>query len=114
MFPKSLNVPLLFELWPTDMTRREIADRLGLSLGQLASASRKYALGRRHRRSHDSKASAPDPTPEEIAERSAWVRARWTPEEEARRRGASPDRWRPPGFVFSPKTTSFDRCDFSC
>lgn len=114
MFLKHLNVPLLFELWPTDMTRREIADRLGISMGQLASASRKYALGRRRRTSHDSRAPVADPTPEEIAERSALVRAKWTPEEEARRRGAPPERWRTPGFVFSPRTTSFDRCDFSC
>lgn len=42
----------------------------------------------------------PSPTPEQIAERAAEIRARWSDDEHYRRAGLEPPTWTPPRAAF--------------
>ena len=103
---KSIDVPLLFKLWHTELKNDELASRIGVARGHLWYLRQKYGLpGRKKRRTRP---PSDDPTPEEIAERCAEVRRGWSAEEEARRLCGKPTRWRPPQYhKFDPKTMTF-------
>lgn len=69
------DVPKLFAMWnDTSLTRTEIARGLSLTDKQLDAMASRYGLGPRGQRYRPPAGS--DPTPEEIAERAAWCRAR--------------------------------------
>jgi IS30 family transposase len=86
---KEIDVPLLFRLWnDKDKTIGEVADQLGVSRGTLERLRRRFGLQRKEpvKKEREIKWI---PTPQEIEQRAAEVRSRWTPEREyqARCRG---------------------------
>ena len=81
----TVDVPKLFAMWSAGASQYEISVALGIRPGTFWQIRRRYALPKRKpakpaRASHD-----PDPTPEEIAERCAITRAKWSEEETERR-----------------------------
>ena len=103
---KIIDVPLLFQLWHTDLKNDELAARIGVARGNLWHLRQKYGLP--ERKQQRTRPPAVDPTPEEIIERCAEVRRSWSPEEEARRLCCKSARWRPPHYTkFDPQTMTF-------
>lgn len=103
-----IDVPLLFRLWhmhPSQMPTSEIAKKLGVSPSFLYRCRVKHKLPDRERVYHH---EDDDPTPQEIAERAAEIRASWPEGEEARRsvgtRGRS---WTPPSYVYDGRNCSY-------
>jgi hypothetical protein len=81
------DVPTLFRLWASGMPEREICLEMGIRHGSFHAIKDRLKLPpRRPAKPDDDFAVAPLPTPGEIAERAAIARAKWTPEEEERRR----------------------------
>lgn len=70
---RKVDVPLLFRLWTTGVAREVICQELRISGQQLSVLKQQYKLPERPRRPAG---LAPDPTPEEIAERAAECRER--------------------------------------
>lgn len=74
-----MNVPLLFRLWNTPgISVNEVAAGLGISLNVLRKARIRYGLPTKP--PHANETTEPqedDPTPAEIAERAAEIRAGW-------------------------------------
>ena len=102
---KPIDVPLLFSLWHTDIDNRSLAARLGIANSRLWEMRRRYGLPPR-RREHQTETD--DPTPEEIAERSAEIRRKWSVSEESLRRAGSGASWAPPSYsAFDRQTMSF-------
>lgn len=90
------------ELWTTERSNSDIAAELGLSLLQLYAAGRKLKLRNRSVYVNRVYERSVDPTPEQIAERAAAIRAEW-PEGEAERRlvgNVAAPRWTIPAFTF--------------
>lgn len=92
----------LRELWKTERTNADIAEELGITAVQLYVAGQKLKLGQRWgcvRRVYEKPV---DPTPEEIAERAAEIRAEWPEGEEERRLvgNVAAPRWTIPAFTF--------------
>lgn len=74
---KQVDVPLLFKLWSQPIEIREIAEIMGIRESFVGKLARRYALPARARKKpEDQGMRVNDPTPEEIAERAAWCRAR--------------------------------------
>jgi hypothetical protein len=72
----------LASLWKSEMKSDQICEQLGCTRGHLYNLVRKHRLGLRPPQFTAARnTETPDPTPEEIAERSAAIRATWTPEE---------------------------------
>jgi hypothetical protein len=80
-----VNVPMLFRLWNSDMTDDELCIELRIVRATMGRLARQYGLKARHWAKADPHRRPDDPTPEEIEERAALERSRWTPEEERRR-----------------------------
>jgi len=73
----------------------EVARRFGVSNQVIYGRVRMWGLSL-----DDLKEPDTGPSPEEIAERAAEVRARWSSRERARRIvGGPPRRWRPPSYI---------------
>lgn len=76
-----VDVSEIFRLWGSDLRNDEVAIALGLTRGQMWSLSRRLKLPQRpdHLRAWTEQTGRQqdDPTPEEIAERAAEVRAGW-------------------------------------
>lgn len=92
----------LRELWRTERTNADIAAELGITTVQLYVAGRKLKLEQRWGHVRRVYEKHTDPTPEEIAERAAAIRAEW-PEGEAERRlvgNVTNPRWTMPAFTF--------------
>jgi hypothetical protein len=70
---REIDVPLMFRLWTTGVAREVICQELGVSSQQLSVLRQQYKLPDRPKRPAS---LAPDPTPEEIAERAAECRAK--------------------------------------
>lgn len=86
---KEVNVPLLFRLWnDATKTPQDVAKELGVTCQTVERIRRRYGL---HRKETPRKERPLKwvPTPQEIEQRAAEVRSRWTPEREyqARCRG---------------------------
>lgn len=90
------------ELWTTERSNADIAAELGLSLLQLYAAGRKLKLRDRSVYVNRVYEKSADPTPEEIAERCAEIRAEWPDGEEDRRFVGSvvAPKWTIPAFTF--------------
>jgi transposase-like protein len=74
-----IDVPKLFRLWNTPgLTINEVAAALGVSLNVLRKARDRYGLSDTPPElPDDGEPKDGDPTPEEIAERAAAIRAEW-------------------------------------
>lgn len=90
------------ELWTTERSNSDIAAELGLSLLQLYAAGRNLKLRDRSVYVNRVYERSVDPTPEQIAERAAAIRAEWPDGEEDRRLVGSGAgrRWTTPAFSF--------------
>jgi hypothetical protein len=81
-----IDVPTLFRLWHSDMRSDDIAVELGITRDQLYRAKVWLKLPNRLVRYNEkAKQRLNDPTPEEIEERAAVVRAGWPPGEAEKR-----------------------------
>lgn len=80
-----VNVPELFRLWNSDMTDDEVCVELRIVRATMTRLAKQYGLKARHWAKGDPNRRPDDPTPEQIAERAAIERSRWSPEEEQRR-----------------------------
>lgn len=77
-----IALPHLFKLWQSELRSDQIAAELGCTRGHLFNLVRKHKLGRRPPRFEAPRKSVhPDPTPLEIEERAAAIRATWTLQE---------------------------------
>lgn len=77
---------LVRSLWFSDLRNDELADAIGVHRGSLYTLRERYGLPLREQ--HCLKGNAAhksDPTAEEIEQRAAECRAKWSREEEARR-----------------------------
>ncbi len=83
--PRKVNVPELFRLWASDMSDDELCISLRIVRATMSKLASRYGLPPRYHAKGDPQRRPDDPTPEEIAERAAIERSRWTPEEEQRR-----------------------------
>lgn len=86
---KEIDVPMLFRLWnDKETTTQDVAVALGVSRSTVDRIRRRFGLPRKEapKKQRDLKWV---PSPQEIEERAAEVRSRWTPEREyqARCRG---------------------------
>ena len=82
-----VDVPQLYRLWYSDLKGPEVCDALGVSDSSLQRLRARYKLPPRdHVGGPKGNRKIIDPSPEEIEERSAIERAKWTPEEERKRR----------------------------
>lgn len=82
-----VDVPLFRKLWLAGVPMRVIASRLGVGADTLGGMRRRLGLPARTAttRPPPRLGEASDPSPEEIAERAAEVRARWDDETRKRR-----------------------------
>lgn len=88
--------------WQSDTISREICKKYGISRGHLHAVANSLGLGRRPVSSWETHPQVPDPTPEEIAERAAEVRAGWSEYDRERRRvGVACGPWQPRALVWS-------------
>ena len=83
--PADIDTQLLFRLWfDHTILRADIPARLGCTKSALDSAIKRYGLPKRppkHKpRANPLERQSGDPSPEEIAERAAAIRATWGPE----------------------------------
>lgn len=81
----TVDVKKLFELWASGMRQYEICQELGIRPGTFWQVRNRYALPKRAPARPERGRETPPPTPEEIAERAAAVRANWSEEEMERR-----------------------------
>lgn len=103
---KQLDAKKIFELWHSDLRNDEVAVSLGVSRNYLTKIRSRYGLQKRpdERGTHDNE----DPTPEEIAERAAEIRERWTESERKLREvGAVRKRWQPPRYAYDGRNSVF-------
>jgi hypothetical protein len=102
------DVSTLFRLWASGMPEREICLEMDIRHGSFHAIKDRLKLPpRRPAKPEDDFAAAALPTPEEIAERAAIARAKWTPEEEERRRVG----WRRGGVAL--RSFSFDHRSYA-
>lgn len=105
----NINAAELFRLWRTDLTNEELCRQIGVSRSTLDVLRMRYKLPRRKlERKNPRDYVENDPSAEEIAVRTAEIRAGW-PEGEAERRmvGFRSRTWEMPAFAFKPREHSF-------
>lgn len=103
---KHLDAKKVFELWHSDLRNDEVAVALGVSRNYLAKVRSRYGLPKRpdERGVHEED----NPTPEQIAERAAEIRSRWSESEHRLRQvGATRARWQPPRYVYDGRNSVF-------
>jgi hypothetical protein len=72
-----IDVPLLFRLWGSNVEVRLIADQLGVSESFVGRLARRHKLPKRQTtKAKDHGRLVTDPTPDEIEQRAAEMRAR--------------------------------------
>lgn len=102
---------LFARLWKNKLTIDEIAQFFGVSDETVRIAAKKLELKSKRaiERERAQRCQESDPTPEQIRERAAEIRAGWSEKELLYRLGARSDdnAWTPPAFVFMPKQTMF-------
>lgn len=103
---KPIDTDLLRDLWfDSGVAITDICVRLGVSQDTIYKNAKQIGLPRRPRAE---RLSDKDPTPEEIEERSAVIRAGWSESEAERRRvGGKRQEWSPPHFVNSGRQILF-------
>ena len=100
---KDVDVPTLFKLWnDPELSKPDVAFRLGISTVHLLRLKKRYGLPEKPWRRRCVQV-VPDPTPEEIAERAAECRAKWSTDERRRERVCAPQyRYNARTGVFTP------------
>lgn len=90
-----------------EVTLTDIANRFGMAAD---TVSRRASMMGLPLRGPIWRPAAVDPTPEEIAERAAEIRSRWS-ESERRKRIVGPKeaRWTPPSFCYDGRDVTFSR-----
>lgn len=77
-----IDLNRLARLWKSEMKSDKICEALGCTRGHLYNLARKHRLGIRPPQfSAARNTEAPDPTPAQIAEATAAIRATWTEQE---------------------------------
>lgn len=106
-----VDVKKVCELWRTPMGSCEIAAAVGLTKTQLWVAANRLGLPKRPRSGSDRDPHG-SPTPEEIAERAAAIRAAW-PEGEAEKRlvGRLRSSYRIPHYSYNGRDCAFQRTE---
>ena len=108
----TVDVPKLFELWAAGASQYEISLALGIRPGTFWQIRNRYALPRRAPAKPAKASHEPDPTPEELAQRCAEVRARWSDEETKRRRvGRGVEAVRLRSYSFNHRDFAFSGVD---
>jgi hypothetical protein len=99
----------LHKMWYSKMTNAELCFALNVSRGSLDVLRRRYRLDRRpFERNNREYAVDRSPSPEEIEERAAAVRATWSDEEAERRYvGKRKIGWAIPAYAFARRDVSF-------
>jgi hypothetical protein len=100
----------IFRLWGSDLPNDEVAEKLGLTRGQMWVISRRLKLPARPKHltawADNSGRKKDDPTPEQIAERAAIVRMGWDEFTYASRAvGRSRSRYQIPAFRCTATTS---------
>lgn len=107
-----IDVPKLFRLWASGMRQFEICQELGIRPGTFWQVRQRYALPHREKAQPARSRHEPPPSPEEIAERAASVRARWSEEEtEKRRVGSGVSKVRLRHYAYDGRTMAFSGMD---
>lgn len=109
MAKMEFDVATLHALWYSKMTNAELCLALKVSRGSLDVLRKRYKLDNRpfERNNPEYKVDT-TPTPEEIAERSAAIRATWSDEEREKRAGGpGPVRWQMPAYAFDRRDIAF-------
>jgi hypothetical protein len=103
---KQKKIAAIKAAWHSDKTRTEIQEEFGLSRSSLSNlaATRGWKIKPRAATGDDEKNN---PSPEEIAERAAKIRAKWT-EKEERQRQIKQKRWLPREYTFNANTQTLD------
>jgi len=84
-----VDIKYLTLLWKSERRSDQICEELGISRCHLYNLVRRHRLGRRPPQlSAARNTETDDPTPEEIAERTAAIRKTWSPEERRSRMAA--------------------------
>lgn len=105
-----VDVLELFRLWRSPLRNDELADALGTPRGSLHYLRARYKLPPRTPELWAKRTGAKQalPTPEEIAERAAAIRATWSEEETERRTvGRRMQRWQMPAYAFARRDVAF-------
>jgi len=106
-----LNRNSFNRLWNSNLPVNEIADFFGVSPSLVKTMAIKYgSLSPSARREEQAQEWQPgDPTPEEIKERAAVIRAGWTETELRARLGErkTAERWVPAAYVYDTKKAMF-------
>lgn len=99
----------LFRLWNKPLRNDELADAIGVPRGTLWYLRQRYKLPPRGRVNRVPSVTERDaPTPQEIEERCAAIRASWPAgEEEKRRVGPRQKRWVMPSYAFDGRGCAF-------
>jgi len=104
----NIDVPELFRLWTGGTPQHEICERLGIRPGSLWKIRERYKLPPREKIIPQCDRDDDDPSPEEIADRAATIRMKWTPQEAERRIvGRRRDAYRIPNYRFSRRTMCY-------
>lgn len=108
----NVDIKYLTYLWGGELRSDQICEELGITRCHLYNLVRRHRLGRRPPRlTAKRNTETPDPTPEQIAERAAAIRATWSPQER-RSRMAACYRSRPvvvQNFIFQREQYVFSR-----
>lgn len=109
--PAQGNMPTMQEMlryWYTKLTVEEIAKRLEITVNRVRALRRRYQLPDRSVIEQTARKNY-EPTPEEIAETAAFIRANWTPTQEVSRRviRGSADPWTAPAYNYNNRTGVF-------
>ena len=107
----TIDVKRLFALWGGNMGTMQIAAAMGMTKNQVWSAARRLGLPTRPR-SGSERDQRENPTPEQIAERAAAVRAAW-PAGEAEKRmvGRLRGNYRIPHYSFNGRDCAFHQTE---
>jgi len=111
MIKVKVNTLELFRLWNTNIRNDELADALGVPRGTLWYLRQRFKLPARGKGSRVPSVTERDaPSPEEIEQRCAEIRASWPEGEEERRRvGPRQRRWSLPAYAFDGRGCAFQQ-----
>lgn len=105
-----VDVVELFRLWRSPLRNDELADALGCPRGSLHYLAARYKLPKRTPEKWAKRTGAKRdlPTPQEIADRAAAIRATWSEEEKERRMvGKRTRSWQMPAYAFARRDVAF-------
>jgi len=87
-YDEGVNILELMRLWQTTHTRDEIQNKLGVDRKKLQRLIKKHKLPKRPRlndRADHGERKPDEPTEEEIAQKTAEIRSKWTDQDYVRR-----------------------------